>query len=847
MSPELRHRLGAIAGAPVLLVACDYDGTLAPLVPDPSRAFPHPPSLDGLKALARLPHTHAALISGRALGDLRRFVDPPDGLILVGSHGAEWGDEKIALTASQSALLERLGAELDSAAKSLPGLAVERKPCGVALHYRNAADVASAEALAMRLQAQWDAVEGVWTRPGSMVIECTVIRADKGAALRRIRYERGATAVVFLGDDATDEDAFRALEPADLGIKVGDGDTAATVRVSGVEAVAEVLATLADLRHRWLEQRRLIPLDRCAILSDQRTVAVVAPGARVVWLCAPRLDSSALFAELVGGAEAGSFEAGPAEGGDPLEARYVGDSFTLVTRWPTMTVTDYLDAAGGRAYQKAGRSDLCRVLEGRGEAVVRFRPRLDFGRVPTRLSLRAEGVVVEGTPEPVVVHAPGVSWRILEEGAHHTAEGRVTLDGSPVVVELRYGTANLKPSPTPEAERRAANRQFWEGWSRTLRLPRTAGELVRRSALVLKALCYGPTGAIAAAATTSLPEHVGGVRNWDYRFCWPRDAAMAAASLVRLGNTGHAVRFMDWMVGVVERGEMQDFLRPIYTVTGGHLPPEGELTHLPGYGGSRPVRVSNAAANQMQFDVYGPVADLAARLAEVGVPVTREHWRVVRSMVEGVEAHWNEPDHGIWEMRTERLHHVHSKVMCWMTLDRALAVEEALLGRRSAEWERLKDRLREDILERGFHRGVGAFTGAYGMTYPDASALWVGLSGLLDRSDPRWKATVEFVERHLRREQGVLRYLTDDGLPGADCGFHLCTGWLIESLLTLGRAEEARALFDTLCGFARGACILTEGFDPRHGLAVGNLPQAYSHLALINAALALDAAAKEES
>jgi trehalose-phosphatase len=846
MSPELLHRLEVIASAPVLLVACDYDGTLAPIVADPDRAVPHAGALRSLTEFPRIAHTHAAIISGRALSELRRFVGRSEGVVLVGSHGIEWVEGGVALSAEQAGLLRELGDRLETAARTMPGLTVERKPVSVALHYRNASDASAAEALASRLGEALGRREGVRTRLGSRVVEFLVSSGDKGAALRRVRHECGATGVVILGDDTTDEDAFRALEPGDLGIKVGDGDTSATVRVPGVEAVAEVLATLVALRTRWAEGRRLIPLDRCSVLSDQRTIAVVAPGAKIVWMCAPRLDSSALFAELIGGPEAGSFEVSPAEGGEPAEVAYAGDSFTLVTRWRDMSVTDYLDAAGGRAYQKAGRTDLNRVLEGRGEAVIRFRPRLDFGRVPTRLSIRPEGVMVEGTLEPLVLHGPEVSWRIVEEGGHHSAEGRVRLDGSAVVLEMRYGTANLKAALKSEAERRSANQLFWEGWTRTLRLPATARDLVRRSALVIKALCYGPTGAISAAATTSLPEHVGGVRNWDYRFCWPRDAAMAASALVGLGNTGHAVRFLDWMMGVVERCDTPDCLRPIYTVTGGHLPPEGELTHLPGYGGSRPVRVSNAAANQMQFDVYGPVVDLVARLAEVGVPVTREHWRVVRSMVEGVEAHWNEPDHGIWEMRTERLHHVHSKVMCWWTLDRALVVEEALLGRRSPEWARLRDRIRADVLEQGFHRGVGAFTGAYGMDYPDAAVLWIGLSGLLARDDPRWKATVEFVEGRLRRGPVVLRYLTDDGLPGPDCGYHICTGWLVESLLTVGRVDEARALFREFCGHARGTGILSEGYDPRHGLAVGNLAQVYSHLAIINAALAIEALGRSD-
>lgn len=842
MSPELLHRLEAIAASPILLVACDYDGTLAPIVADPALATPDPRALDRFAAAATTPNTHAALISGRAMADLRRLTGPPPDVELIGSHGAEWGGQPVALDPDQGALLRRLTDQLNAAAIPIPGLSVEIKPAGVALHYRNAADMHAAEALARRLAQTLGTQPGVRLRPGSRVLEFIVVKADKGSALRQLRHLLGATGVIFLGDDVTDEDAFNALLPGDLGVKVGDGDTAATVRVPDVDAVAQTLATLVDLRNKWISRRAIIPLDHCSILSDQRTVAVVGPGARLVWLCLPRLDSAALFAELIDGPEAGFFDIAPAAGGEPSETAYAEHTFTLVTRWPNLTVTDYLDASGGRAFQKAGRTDLLRVLEGAGEAVIRFRPRLDFGRIPTRLTIKPDGVAIDGSPDPVVLHAPGVAWQLTEENGHHNAEGRVTLADAPVVLQLRFGTASLRPAVVPEDERRKANHNLWSGWARALRLPATQTDLVRRSALVIKALCYGPTGAIAAAATTSLPEHLGGVRNWDYRFCWPRDAAMAAASLVRLGNTGHAVRFLDWMLGVVEKCDTPDCVRPIYTITGGHLPPEGELTHLSGYAGSRPVRVSNAAAHQMQFDVYGPIVDLVALLAEAGAPISREHWRLVRSMVDGVQARWNEPDHGIWEMRTDRRHHVHSKVMCWHTLDRALAVEDALLGRQSQEWIDLRAQIKADVLAHGFRQGVNAFTGAYGLDYPDASALCIGLSHLLDRDDPRWASTVDYVERNLRDGPIVRRYRTDDGLPGDACGFHLCTGWLIESFLTLKRSDDALALFNDLCRHAHGTNVLTEGYDPRHQLPIGNLAQVYSHLAVINAALAIDAA-----
>ncbi|MFO0874034.1 MAG: trehalose-phosphatase [Phycisphaerales bacterium] len=838
---ELVARLADVAETPVLLVACDYDGTLAPIMADPAAATPDASALAALRDLAALDHTHAAIVSGRAMDDLRQFVGDHGQMLLVGMHGGEYGSERLRLSAGPAALLSRIESELHRAIGDLPGFLLEHKPGGVALHSRNADPLVARAVVGAAVNALAP-VDGVSLQHGHEVVEFMVIDVDKGRALRRARHECGATAVAFIGDDRTDEDAFRALEPRDLAIRVGEGETVATFRLDAVPAVAQVLRELGNRRRAWLASRKLTPLDRCAILSDQRTVAVVAPGARLCWLCLPRLDSSALFAELVGGAQAGSFEIGPAGGGAPTSIEYEGDSFTLVTRWPALRVVDLLDCSGGRAFQKPGRSDLLRRIEGDGDAAIRFAPRLDFGRVATKLRVRPEGVEVEGSPDPIVLFAPGIAWTIVDEGQHQTAIATIEGKRLPVELELRYGSASMRAATAEPSDRREENRRFWSGWARSLRLPGAAAEQVRRSALVLKALCHGPTGAFAAAATTSLPEHLGGQRNWDYRFCWPRDGALAAAALMRLGNTGHALKFLDWMLDVVDRHESPERLRPIYTLAGGELPPEADLNDLAGYGGSRPVRVGNAAANQVQLDVFGPIVDLAAMLAERGAPIAPDHWRLVRAMVRAVEARWTEPDHGIWEMRTERRHHVHSKVMCWHTIDRALVVEEAVYGTRSADWSRLRDAIRDDVLRNGYSKTAGAFTGSYGSDHLDAAVLMIGLTGLVARDDRRWIDTVGAIERGLRDGPTVRRYRIEDGLPGGEGGLHVCTGWLIESLLTIGRTAEAKALFDEFVGLVRAPGILTEEFDASTAMALGNLPQAYSHLALINAAVAVASA-----
>lgn len=839
MQPDLRSRLEVLAQTPLLVVACDYDGTLAELVSDPALALPDVDALEALSSIQGVPWSATAIVSGRSISDLTELLGGCAPSLLVGSHGAEWRRSGVTLSAEERNLLVEVAEVVADIVNGQPGLRYELKPASVALHFRASPKPVADTAVRSALD-RCGQLPGVHVRHGNQVVEFMVLSANKGDAVKHVRQASGATGVLFIGDDLTDEDAFTTLTGDDVSIKVGEGETTARHRVSGIADVAEVLRFIATQRAAWASARCLIPLDQCAVLSDQRTAAVISPGARVSWLCLPRLDSAAIFAELVGDSTAGVFDISPVEGGASLRSGYDGNSFVVVTEWPGLRVTDYLDASAGRAFQKAGRADLLRVIEGTSPARIRFSPRLDYGRIATQLRVREGGLEIEGSNDPIVLRSAGVKWTITSEGVHHTAEAVVEPAAGPIVLELRYGTANLSPTTEPEPERRDQNRRFWSGWAQSLKVPARCPELVRRSALVLKALCYGPTGVIAAAATTSLPEQIGGVRNWDYRYCWPRDAAKAAASLVRLGNTGHALKFLDWMLEVVDRCETPDRLHPIYTLSGSHLPPEADLGHLIGFAQSRPVRIGNAAANQVQLDVFGPIVHLVALLAERGAPISPDHWRLVRSMVRAVESRWTEPDHGIWEMRLERRHHVHSKVMCWHTVDRALVVEEAVCGTRNPDWIVLASTIREEVLARGFNTPVGAFTGAYGHDYPDAAVLKIGLTGLLEPSDPRWKATVDLVSRELRDGPTVRRYRVDDGLPGDEGGMHICTGWLIESLLTLGRIEEADALFKQFAGMFTGPGILTEQFDPRHGLPVGNLAQAYSHLAFIDAAVALD-------
>lgn len=837
-SETLAALIDEIARTPLLLVASDFDGTLAPIVAEPAAAEADRESVVALKALAAMPQTHVAIISGRSLEDLARRARDVDEAHLVGSHGSEFEvGFATPISPDAAALHQRLTARLRELTDLGPGLSLEVKPASLAFHYRNAADPAARQAVdaILRGPAAWP---GVHVRQGKKVIELSVVETDKGLALRRIRQRVGATAVLFLGDDVTDEDAFATLSGPDISVKVGPGESAARFRAADTLDVARILARLAERRADWIAGAHAPPIERHSLLSDQRTVALVDPQARVVWMCLPRLDSSAVFAELLGGPTAGFFAIAPAHTAAAPAQRYAGDTFVLESAWPGVRVTDYLDCGGGRAFQRAGRTDLVRVIEGRGRVRVVFSPRLDFGRMETKLAITAQGIVVEGSVDPLVLRAPGLTWRVYDEGRHQTAVAEFELSDAPVALELRYGTASLESDPLPERQRRERTERFWSGWSLTLNLPSAGRAEVLRSALVIKSLCYGPSGAIAAAATTSLPEYAGGSRNWDYRFCWPRDAAMGAAALLRLGASGPGIKLLDWVLGILDESEPGALLCPLYTVTGGHVGAEGEIGELSGYRGSRPVRVGNAAAHQVQLDVFGPIAELVALLAESGAALSSEHWRLVNAMVSAVERRWREPDHGIWEVRRPRQHHVHSKVMCWQTVDRAMRVAR-YLGHLRADWRGLRDEIAEDVLRHGWNESTGAFCATYDEGEADAAALSVGLSGMLAADDPRFLRTIGFVERELRAGPTVYRYRYDDGLPGAEGGFNLCTSWLIEAYARVGRHEDAERLFESYLSQAGPTGLLAEEFDPAERRALGNFPQVYSHLGLINAALCL--------
>jgi trehalose-phosphatase len=843
---ELRAAVKRIARTPNLLVACDYDGTLAPIVDDHTNAAPLPEAVAAIRSLAALPQTTVAVISGRSLRDLAALSRLPSEVHLVGSHGSEFDVgfvERIAPELGE--LRTRLGRAIMELAGNRPGIRLEQKPASVAVHTRGADHRIATDTLeALRSgPATWP---GVHVTTGKEVMELSVVATDKGKAVDELRTQLSATAVIFLGDDVTDENAFANLQGPDVGIKIGPADeTKATYAVEDPEMGVRVLAMLMESRRRWLFGEHAIPIERHTMIGNGHTLALLTPSAKVAWLCHPRPDSSAVFAAMLGDDSAGYFSVAPGRSSRtgealPLGQRYRYGTMTVETRWSGLTVCDWLEGTDTE-------TSLFRMLTGTIPVRISFAPRAEFGQVHTQLKAEGDELRVFGSNEPITLIAPGIEWEITDDGGHHTAHAVVDLArvGGTITLHLRLGgeststTAGL--SAAAMHERQIEAERPWRDWTSQLRLPTRARDLVLRSALTLRALCHTPTGAIIAAGTSSLPEEMGGLRNWDYRYCWLRDAAMSAQSLVTLGSGAEAEAFLAWtrriIIGTAGHPER---LHPLYTVDGFELGAEAVIETLPGYAGSRPVRVGNAANRQVQLDVFGPIADLIDHYAMLRGGL--EDWQIelMGDMVEAVSRRWHEPDHGIWEARIPPRHHIYSKVMGWLTVDRALRVAERYNLTINPEWVALRQKIAEDVLTRGWHEEAGAYTVAYDHQEIDASSLWIGLSGLLADDDPRFLATVLAVESDLRSGPIVYRYHWDDGLPGKEGGFHLCSAWLIEAYLRTGRRADAEELFEQMVDCAGPTGLLPEQYDPMTERGLGNHPQAYSHLGLVNCALLLD-------
>ena len=659
---------------------------------------------------------------------------------------------------------------------------------------------------------------------------------DSGIALDRLRTRLGVSATFFAGDAESDEDAMNTLHGPDLGIRVGDGDSMAQHRISGPEMLAQMLALLFELRKDWLFGQDRVEIERHSMLGDGTSTALITPEARICWMTHPMPDSGSLFASILGSEEAGHFSIEPVKKSRVLGQRYVDNTMIVETRWADVTVTDYIEPS------PLGITNLVRVLTGSGSARITFAPRPNYAAAYFNMEADEAGVHLTGTPDPITLSAPGVAFSVTSDGRNATATAEVNLSRGPIVLNLRSGDKDAyEPSARQEPARRAAIAASSREWIASLDLPKVKKSLVGRSALVLRALCYEPTGAVLAASTTSLPEGLGGTRNWDYRYCWLRDGSMTVKSLADLGSTYEAEGFLRWLDGILQDSPGAEWLHPLYSVTGSSLTTEASLESLPGYAGSRPVRIGNAADNQVQLDVFGPIAELIDTLSARNDDLTEFQWGLLSQMVNAVAARWHEPDHGIWEARRSPRHHTYTKTMCWVTVDRALRVAARHGREAEAHWELLAATIRDEVLVEGWDDVEQSYTVAYDSPDLDAAVLHIGLSGLLDVKDPRFMKTVAAVERELRVGPTVFRYRYDDGLPGLEGGFHICTTWLIEAYLATGRFDEAEALFDQLVSLVGPTGLLSEEFDPATETHLGNHPQAYSHLGFIRCAQLLDA------
>ena len=586
-----------------------------------------------------------------------------------------------------------------------------------------------------------------------------------------------------------------------------------------------------------------LPIEDYALIGDTQTAALVGMDGSIDWLCLPRFDSAACFAALLGTRDNGRWRLAPVGAERATRRRYLDRSLVLQTEWETsggvVRVTDFMPP-------RTDLPDLIRVVEGVSgqvememELVVRF----DFGRmVPWVRRVGGDTCAVAG-PEEVCLRS---EVRTHGEGLHTAARFTVE-EGDFKSFVLSWHPSHEPPHEPPHAGGALEGTlDWWRAWSSRLRYEGSWVEDVRQSLILLKALTFAPTGGMVAAPTTSLPEQIGGVRNWDYRYCWLRDAAFTLWALSIGGYTDEARAWRNWLLRAV--GGDPAALQVLYGPAGESRLFEFELDWLAGYEGSRPVRIGNAAAEQYQLDVYGEVLD-ALHLARVfGIETNAESWAMERHLVEFVVEHWREPDEGIWEVRGPQRQFTHSKVMAWVALDRAVrAVERFGLDGRPDEWKRVRQEIHDDVIANGYDGERNTFTQYYGSRELDASLLMIPLVHFLPATDPRMRGTVEAIQRDLMQDGFVLRYRTehtDDGLPSGEGAFLACTFWLVDNLALMGRIEEATEIFERLLGLRNDVGLLSEEYDPRLGRLVGNFPQAFTHVGLVNSAYNLDRARK---
>jgi len=573
------------------------------------------------------------------------------------------------------------------------------------------------------------------------------------------------------------------------------------------------------------------------LVGDLQTVALIGRSGSIDWLCFPRFDSGACFSALLGSSEHGRWLIAPTAGGQATDRRYRENTLILESEWQTETgrvrVIDFMPP-------RETKPDIVRIVEcldGHVELRTELIMRFDYGSiVPWVQRLEDESLVAIAGPDGLVLRTP---VDLDPEAMTHTAEFTVR-KGDRVPFVLTWFPSSEHPPRAVDAENALADTErFWRDWMSGCDYRGDYGPAVRTSLLVLKALTYQPTGAIVAAPTTSLPERIGGVRNWDYRYSWLRDATFTLYALMNAGYHDEARAWRDWLLRALAGDPAK--MQILYGVGGERRIPEFELDWLPGYAGSSPVRIGNAAHEQFQLDVYGEMMDALHEARRHGLAADDHAWSLQQqNVMDFLEGAWDQPDEGIWEVRGPRKHFTHSKVLAWVAFDRAVeAVERWGLPGPVEHWRRVRAEIHEEVCREGFNVELNSFTQAYGSNELDASTLLIPLLGFLPPEDPRVIGTVDAIQRDLTRDGFVQRYHThdvDDGLPGGEGVFLPCSFWLVDALLMLERDDEARALFEQLLGVSNDLGLLAEEYDPSAKRLLGNFPQAFTHVGLVNSA-----------
>lgn len=578
-------------------------------------------------------------------------------------------------------------------------------------------------------------------------------------------------------------------------------------------------------------------LEDYGFIGDLHTGALVGATGSVDWLCLPHFDSDACFAALLGTERNGHWQIAPTAPARVTHRRYRPETLILETDLETeagaVRLIDCMPPADDR-------HDIVRVVEGlRGAVPVALKLviRFDYGTTVPWVRREDGGIKAIAGPNALVLHTD-----VKTHGEDLSTCAEFTIKAGERKTFVLTWHRSHEPSPEPiDALRAIAHTQnFWREWSAHCTYKGEWREAVVRSLITLKALTFRPTGGIVAAATTSLPERIGGVRNWDYRYCWLRDATFTLLSLMEAGYRNEATAWSDWLLRAVAGNPEQ--LQMLYGVAGERRLTEIELPHLDGYENSRPVRIGNAATEQFQLDVYGEIMDAMHLKRRIGLRLSEDAWPLQRNLVSFVVENWSEPDEGIWEIRGPRRHFTHSKMMAWVALDRAVkSIEDFGLAGDLDRWRAVRQEIHDEVCDRGYDHRRGVFTQYYGSEGLDAGLLMMPLVGFLPVDDPRVSRTIMAIRDELTADGLVHRYNPEhsadvDGLPPGEGAFLPCSFWLVDCLHLLGRHDEARARFERLLALRTPLGLLSEEYDCRAARLIGNFPQAFSHVALINSA-----------